>query len=503
MICVIFYTHNRLFMNDLYIKNEPSPSVLMTSMRSMGYTFQSAISDVIDNSISASAKNIKLVFPIEPTDCYIAICDDGCGMTKEELFNAMKYGSSPKFGVRSESDLGRFGLGLKAASLSQCKKLTVISKKNGEISAYIWDLDTVLEKNEWYLLDCTSKQISKFREIHWLDNLSSGTIVLWEEFDLIEKSSGMVYEYLTSIQNNVSEYLSLIFHRFLNSSKDHKVNISINNYLLKGKDPFLEDHKKTDKRKLIQIPIMDSSGVERTIFVQAYILPFQQDLSEEDEILSGGVKNYKSKQGFYIYRNERLIIWGSWFGRDKDELTKYARIKVDIPNSLDDIWSIDIKKQNANIPNVIKKRLNQAVNEALDRSISKQRFRGRVKNSNEQIDFVWNRFENRGLYSYRINRNAKVFQSLKNEVSDEIWSKIDDIFESIEESVPFQQIYIDKTQNVIDESLSEEELSSLIARVKAHIEIFMEKLNFDKKTAVDAVFKLEPFCNYPKLREKI
>lgn len=88
-------------------------------------------------------------------------------------------------------------------------------------------------------------------------------------------------------------------------------------------------------------------------------------------------------------------------------------------------------------------------------------------------------------------------------MSDEIWSKIDDIFESIEESVPFQQIYIDKTQNVIDESLSEEELSSLIARVKAHIEIFMEKLNFDKKTAVDAVFKLEPFCNYPKLREKI
>ena len=135
-------------MNTL-IENKPTADILMTSMRAMGYSFESAIADIIDNSVSAFARNIWIRFPIDPLDCYVAICDDGFGMTKEELFDAMKYGSEQKRGYRSEDDLGRFGLGLKAASLSQCKRLTVASKKGGKIAAYIWDLDVILEKKDW------------------------------------------------------------------------------------------------------------------------------------------------------------------------------------------------------------------------------------------------------------------------------------------------------------------------------------------------------------------
>ena len=202
-------------MNNLK-ENKPTADILMISMRAMGYSFESAIADIIDNSISASAHNIFLKFPIDPMDCYIAICDDGYGMTKEELFDAMKYGSEQKRGQRASDDLGRFGLGLKAASLSQCRKLTVASKKDGEISAYIWDLDVIEDKKDWYMIECSSHDISGIKQISWLDNVESGTIVVWENFDLIEKSSGNVYSELNKYKDSTADYLSLIFHRYLN-----------------------------------------------------------------------------------------------------------------------------------------------------------------------------------------------------------------------------------------------------------------------------------------------
>lgn len=121
-------------MNNLR-ENKPTADILMLSMRAMGYSFESAVADIVDNSISAEAKRISIRFAIDPKNLYVAICDDGHGMSSEELFDAMKYGSEQKRTGRSESDLGRFGLGLKSASLSQCRKLTVASKKDGHISA--------------------------------------------------------------------------------------------------------------------------------------------------------------------------------------------------------------------------------------------------------------------------------------------------------------------------------------------------------------------------------
>ena len=133
-------------------ENKPTADVLMVSMRAMGYSFESAVADIIDNSISAHAKDISVRFPIDPSECYIAIYDNGDGMTAEELFDAMKYGSESKRDGRADDDLGRFGLGLKAASLSQCRRLTVASKKNGVVSAFVWDLDVVEQRRDWYVI---------------------------------------------------------------------------------------------------------------------------------------------------------------------------------------------------------------------------------------------------------------------------------------------------------------------------------------------------------------
>lgn len=490
-------------MNNLR-ENKPTADILMISMRAMGYSFESAIADIIDNSISASAHNIFLRFPIDPMDCYIAICDDGYGMSKEELFDAMKYGSEHKRDQRAANDLGRFGLGLKAASLSQCRKLTVASKKDDEISAYIWDLDVIEDKKDWYIIECSTYDISCIKQISWLDNVESGTIVVWENFDIIEKSSGNVYSELNKYQDSTADYLSLIFHRYLNKTGFNKTSIKVNNYELKGFDPFLESHPKTNVRRRIEIPVEDSNGIERIVSVQPFVLPFQKDLSAADKKLSGGIENYRSKQGFYVYRNERLIVWGTWFGRHRDELTKYARIRVDIPNTLDDIWGIDIKKQNAKIPVVIKNRLTRAVDEAMDIAVKAQKFRGRVDKTDNKIDYIWLPIKTReDQHSYLINREAMIFDLIRDRVDDETWARIDMILEEIENSLPYQQIYIDKSQNKIDDIIDEERIEEVEAKARILIKIALSMGGNSKNAVISNLFNSEPFNNYPQLKDKL
>ena len=485
-------------------ENKPTADVLMNSMRAMGYSFESAVADVLDNSISAHADDITIKFPIDPSECYVVICDNGDGMTPDELFDAMKYGSENKRDGRSQDDLGRFGLGLKAASLSQCRKLTVASKKNESISAFIWNLDVIEQKREWFVIECTEEQIHNIRFIDYLDNCKSGTVVVWEDFDLIEKSSGNVYAELNKKMAEVSDYLSLIFHRYLNRSDKSAVTIRVNNFRLQGADPFLENHNKTDIRRKISIPIADSSGKEHLVMVQPFILPFQKDLSAEDKKRSGGIENYRSRQGFYIYRNERLIMWGTWFNRHRDELTKYARIKVDIPNALDDIWGIDIKKQSATIPASIRKRLTKAVDEAMDISVRNQTYRGRVAKVDEDRDYVWNRISLReGLYTYRINRDSKIFDLIKEKIDENAFEYLDMILEEIENNVPYQQIYIDKSQNVVDEDVTDERKADVEAKAETMIKFAINAGATDIYGMIDRLFLAEPFINFPELKIKL
>ncbi len=484
-----------------HIKNEPTADVLMNSMRAMGYTFESAIADIVDNSISAKANKIEIKFPIDPVDVYVAICDNGMGMDLDELLDAMKYGSILKNLERPADDLGRFGLGLKAASLSQCRKLTVASKKRGKTCALIWDLDYINHKKGWFVQECLDEEIRDIKSIEHLDELENGTIVVWEKFDLIEKSSGSVYAELSKYKHDTAEYLSLIFHRFLNCEK---VEIFVNKFQLEGLDPFLESHKKTNPRKAIRLPINDSLGHESEILVQPFVLPFQKDLSKGDIKKLGGITDYRTKQGFYIYRNERLIIWGTWFGKHRSELTKHARVKVDIPNTLDDIWSIDIKKQNAKIPNVIKKQLSRAVDEAMDLAVKAQTYRGRIEKVDEGIDYIWDRIKERDeFYIYRINKNSRIFDFIKDQVDDDTWSRLEMILEEIENAIPYQQIYVDKSQNIIFDEISNERVNDIKSKALMLLEIATKMGNLDRGGILNNIFSSEPFCKHPNLKKEL
>ena len=476
----------------------------MGSMRSMGYTFESAVADIIDNSISANCSMVKLSFPKDSLRLYVTILDDGEGLDKEELMSSMRYGSFASEDMRAENDLGRFGLGLKAASLSQCKKLTVVSKKNGEINALQWDYNFIQECTEWIVLELENDEIENLPTIEELKPLEHGTLVIWEDFDILAKSSdNQVYSTLCDYKPKVSDYISLIFHRFISGKGCKRITMYVNNYKVAAADPFLESNSKTTRKKEFDIALPDSHGIERHIKVQPYILPFQKDLTDGDLAKIGGIESLRTKQGYYIYRNGRLIIWGTWFGMARNELTKNARIRVDIPNTLDDIWKIDIKKQNATIPKRIQNQLKRKVEEAMNISIRQNTHRGRKAKLNDEIDYLWNRIEGRDKqYFYEINRDSEFVNYIRRQVSDESYTYIEMLMDEIEKNIPYQQMYIDQANNSIIEKEDDNREDEIFQEAVMMID-FAVKYGSVVDDAIKKLMHSEPFCNSKELEEKL
>lgn len=486
--------------------NIPKADILMGSMRSMGYSFESAIADIIDNSISAKCSLVKLFFPRYPYERpYVSILDNGEGMSKENLFDAMKYGSSASESVREDEDLGRFGLGMKSASLSQCRILTVVSKKGCEMSGYTWDYNYIKVSQEWMVKEHTLEEIYELPCVDLLKEQEQGTLVLWRDFDILAKSNdGQVFDALSYLQETVYNFIALIFHRFLSLTAKHRISIYINNQKVKPLDPFLESHPKTTTKKERTIALNDSNGIERYIRIKPYILPFITDLTDKDKKLVGGVESMRAKQGFYIYRNNRLIIWGTWFGmKPRAELTKNARIRVDIPNTLDDIWSIDIKKQNATIPKRIQNQLKHTVNDALEISVRKQTHRGRKEKVDDNIDYIWDRMEGRNhSYYYQINRENKLYQFVKDKMSDEDFIYFDMFLGEVERNIPIQQMYIDKANDAIEPVELDEHFEDVLQMGITMIDMLRKLSSKSIEEQINTLMQSEPFCNYNNLKEK-
>ena len=473
------------------IENSPSPSVLMNSMRAIGYTFKTALADIIDNSISAGAKNVHIFSPINDDDLFISVLDDGDAMSSVDLFNAMKYGSDREY---SASDLGRFGLGLKSASLSQCRVLTVVSKLGNEISSYRWDLDYVSAIKRWDCLELEKEEIDSLPTIELLKKQEKGVLVIWQNFDMAyKKNDGKVREYIADEIDETESHIRLVFHRFMSSNLKH-VNIYINNDLLKPIDPFLEDHPKTDSRKVSEISLRG-----QVIKVQPYILPHQSDLDVEDIDKLGGIESLRKNQGFYIYRNDRLIIYGTWFRLSSSnispELLKYGRIKVDIPNTLDDVWDIDIKKQNATIPKQILTNLKKAVSDVCSRS--KEKTSKRTKLTLEKDDSrIWNKYLSKnGKESYSVNKESSFIKKFLDDFDDKDKSKILNLIDIISSNIPYDDIYnsICSKQNEIQ--ISEEQLDAIVQEGVTQFRMTKNLLQQPNETILEVLSRYEPFNN--------
>lgn len=486
----------------------PKASTLMGSLRSMGYSFESAVADVIDNSISAHAQNVHILFPSNPMDeLAIGILDDGDGMTADTLFEAMRYGSMSPEEERSEEDLGRFGMGMKSASLSQCRCLTAVSFDNKKLNAFTWDYNHILETQDWMLQELDTNEMNALPYIDNLKSQKKGTLIVWQDFDVISNSSGgQVYSTLTDFRTSLENTLALIYHRFLCGVGNSRLHIFINELDIKPLDPFLEQHPKTTIKKEIELDIKDSSGVERMILVRPFVLPFATELKEKDKKLIGGIESLRAKQGFYIYRNKRLIIWGTWFGmKQRAELTKNARIRVDIPNTLDDIWSIDIKKQQASIPKQILRRLKKTVEDALDFSVRQQTYRGRTEKVNDKLDYIWNRIRGRNnTFFYQINRESKLFQFVRSRMSEEDYGYLEMLLDEIENNIPIQDMYVDKSNEAITvPNETKERLDDVYQKAVTLASSLLNIRSDSWEAIVNDLMNSEPWCKYPSIKEKL
>ena len=346
------------------VRAEPRASAMIESLRAVGYSLPTAIADLVDNSIAARARNVWVHFGWLGGDSFVSVTDDGVGMAPDGLTEAMRPGTIGPLEARDPGDLGRFGLGLKTASFSHCRRLTVASRVDGaETAVRRWDLDYVRAKDDWLLLTYPAEG-SKSR-YGQLSDLRSGTVVLWECLDRIvgdqrennPKARARFYE----LVRDVDEYLAMVFHRFLDGGQPRiaiHIGVGEEPHRIEPWDPFLVHHAATFSTPEDRIPLLGDE-----IRVKGFVLPHKSKLSPAEHQLAGGPGGWNSRQGFYVYRNERLVVPGSWLGLGqnrpwtREEHYKLARIRVDVPNSMDMAWHLDVKKSDARPPSEVRERL--------------------------------------------------------------------------------------------------------------------------------------------------
>ena len=433
------------------IKLPPYAPTLIESTRAMGYSLEAAVADIIDNSIAANADNIDIFFfPVDGE--YIAFLDNGDGMSDTEIDIAMQYGSKSPLETRGLQDLGRFGLGLKTASLSQCKVLTVISKHENTYCARRWDVDFVSQTSDWSLLILEDDELESCPHFHDLKQQDKGTLVIWQNLDRLKAGELDFEQALSQKMNNVKEHISLVFHRYL-AGEDNlkKLQISLNKQKVEPSDPFLI----AKSNQAMDDEIIILHGEKMT--VRPYILPHTSKMTAEELAKLGGKEGLRRRQGFYVYRNKRLLIGGTWFKMMRQgELSKLVRIRVDIPNSLDDLWTLDIKKSSAMPPAEVRMNLKAVIEKMALKSKRTWTVRGKRENDESQLH-LWERLRTRsGGYIYDINKEHPIVAHLYSTYPAATRS-IDLLLRHIATELPLNSLYLDLTN---DEKLENDNMTS-------------------------------------------
>jgi hypothetical protein len=481
---------------DNYEYAAPNASALIQSLRAFGYDISTAIADLIDNSITAQSKRIDILFDWNQGNPWIAIVDDGYGMNKAELLEAMRPGSKSPLESRSESDLGRFGLGLKTASFSQCKCLTVASKKEST-NIRKWDLDLVTATNQWRLLKEGSPVINKLI-IESLDKKPSGTIVLWEKLDRIipEKYANTTsyQQAFTDFAAKVKKHISLTFMDFMQGA--NKILFYVNNMKVEPWDPFFSK----DQPELTfcqQKTELYNDG--QIITVRPYVLPHPDKLKPDELRELAGDRGWSDLQGFYIFRNRRLIIAGEWLlpGLLKKDLYRLSRIRIDINSENDSEWNIDVKKSTAMPPVSIQDDLRRIARNGQVASSSLFKFRGRsvVRSNKNDKTFIWHQYVRNKKIGYSLNRDHPIIQGLLQQNSN---IPTEQILKFIEDTVPVPAIIEAYTEDP-DQMLRPYEGSDsnkLLSDLRKVYFSLTNDLGLSPADAIDQLSHTEPFLHW-------
>ena len=430
------------------ISNPPIASSLMATARSFGnYDLASALADLIDNSIKANSSTISINFHPEESDVIVRIRDNGCGMSKDELITAMRPASANPEDSREPSDLGRFGWGMKSASLSQARILTVISWTEKDFTAAIWNIDDIDDWSMELLTGVKAKML-----LNSASTSSSGTEVVWKNCDrlLDLRLAATIDEQLNDKISHAQKQLSLIFHRYLSGEARKGFNIEMQGYSLSPTDPFMSLHPATQK---IDEEFIKLRGKEK-ILIQPFIIPHFSKLTVQEKEILGGDEGLMRNQGFYVYRNKRLIIYGTWFRLvPHGELSQLTRVRIDLPNTQDQDWKITLDKSDAQLPVVLRSRLKEFVKKFARRSFKAHRKTGVDLSISDKHKAVWKRIVQNGRIKYLINREHPLIVQLTAEVENKIISA--EAMNLIESCLPIESFSKDQ------ESIESEQVQSI------------------------------------------
>lgn len=408
----------------------PDP-FLLESMRAVGYTADTAVADVVDNSLAAGSTTID-VLASGAGDFRISVLDDGSGMDRTTALDAMRLAAHSPGKERSAEDLGRFGLGLKTASLSQCRRLTVATRTDGVTTVLRWDLDHVATTGRWEVLELGDEQTDALLGWSQFQKLETGTLVTWDNLDLFAKTEGDGQANLDEALVRVRSHCELVFHRFVAGDGVRKVALRFNGTSVGEVDPFLRRSRATQRKE--QVIRINQTPVK----VQAFTLPYisKMKASEKKAALAHG--GLRDSQGFYIYRAGRLVIWGTWFRLNpKSEMGKLARVQVDIPNTLDHLWALDIKKSQAMPPREVKEALRNLAKTMIVPSTKVQKFRGFKVSDADSGGRLWNLVTERDReFRYTMNREHPLLRRFAESLDPATLSSFGEILSAIEGTFP-------------------------------------------------------------------
>lgn len=481
----------------------PDPVATIESLRSLGYSLESAVADLIDNSIGAEAASTEVTLHWAGSQSWVAVVDDGRGMTEDGLRRAMRIGSWDPRNVREPHDLGRFGFGLKTASFSQCEELTVATRSAGSSRLLVrsWDLEHVRSTAKWELRASAPPGTSEI-----LDRLqlrSRGTTVLWRRLTSLVGSDTELDDHVTRRRFTdqivlLEGHLGMTFGRYLARNRDPFV-LRLNTQTVRPWDPFLTSSTWTQRLPPETLRIRGEA-----MKVEPYVLPYQGRLTTQQQTEAAGPMGWNAQQGFYIYRNDRLITAGTWLGlRGLNNADAYnlARISVEIPSSLDSEWSLNITKGTVQPPAVLRQDLARIATETRRRARSVLKSRGGLvgKKGKRTVIPVWQQRRRHGELILSINRQHPLIAQVL--ASDSVSPRqLGAILDLIEETIPSAAL---PSASPPDRGTGDGQPPESVVQLARRL---YEKFLLDgltRQQAADKLLACEPFDEYPGLIESI
>jgi hypothetical protein len=489
----------------------PHPSALIESMRNMGYRPSTALADLVDNSITAGANKVSI--ELEPAvgqqSGWARIEDNGRGMTRDELFSALRWGGDGPSTKRHPRDLGRFGLGLKTASFSMGKRLTVVSTRDGKTHALRWDLAEIIRTGKWLPIEGVHRADAPKLKSDAQDSAKKtqdGTVVLITEIDKLRvdaRTAAMESSNRSTLIKSITGHLRLVFHRFL---ERRSLKLQFGAAQLR---PWNLLGPSGDSEELSWLKHEESLGGNK-VPIRTFVIPHHKELTPAQHEMLAGPYGWNAHQGFFVYRADRLIVHGGWLGFSKpEEHCKLARITIDLPNDVDESWGLDVIKSKITPPTILLGDVERIAAAARSEAKKRYRFHGEQEapQAARAADDVgptafWKQVHGKRDVCFRINRAHPLVEALIQSVAD---VRVADAFmHAFERLLPVSAILQQpaKSTHGVAAEPTEDELAQLVAAMRIVVDV-IKSTGQPQHEAFRIALSTQPFCRFADTLQRI